>query len=63
MKFHDPRAIGCRDMTAEKFDGFKRQVRDAKNQKRPKKPKKKEIQNSEKNSYAKCHKEGVYQFS
>ena len=55
MKFHDPRAIGCRDMTAEKFDGFKRQVRDAKNQKRPKKPKKKEIQNSEKNSYAKCH--------
>ena len=41
MKFHDPRAIGCRDMTAEKFDGFKRQVRDAKNQKRPKKQKKK----------------------
>ena len=40
MKFHDPRAIGCRDMTAEKFDGFKRQVRDTKNQKRPKNQKK-----------------------
>ena len=21
IKFHDPRAIGCRDMTAEKLDG------------------------------------------
>ena len=55
IKFHDPRVIGCRDMTAEKFDGWK--------SKKAKKTKKKEIQKSEKNSYAKCHKEGVYQFS
>ena len=39
-----------------KFDGWKIQ-------KWPKNPKKKEIQNSEKNSYAKCQKEGVNKIS
>ena len=39
-----------------KFDGWKIQ-------KWPKNPKKKEIQNSEKNIYAKCQKEGVNEIS